>query len=122
MLLVLAVEVQRMLDFLAEAFALGRLAVAVAAVLLFVDIAGSTALPFVSHAHLIAHAVRLTPVWNSSWLSRELISGTTSTERRSGCASRRGDFPILPAPPRPVENSPSAEWPWTPSRTMPPSV
>lgn len=42
MLLLLAVEVQRVLDLLAEAFALGRLAVA--AVLLLVDVASSTTL------------------------------------------------------------------------------
>jgi hypothetical protein len=43
-LLVLAVEVKHLLDLLTEALAIGRLAVAVAAVLLLVDVTSSTTL------------------------------------------------------------------------------
>jgi hypothetical protein len=43
-LLVLAVEVKHLLDLLTKALAIGRLAVAVAAVLLLVDVTSSTTL------------------------------------------------------------------------------
>jgi hypothetical protein len=43
-LLVLAIEVKHLLDLLAEALAVGRLAVAMAAVLLLVDVTSSTTL------------------------------------------------------------------------------
>jgi hypothetical protein len=44
MLLVLVVQVERALDFVTEALAVGRLAVAMTAMLLFVDVAGPTTL------------------------------------------------------------------------------
>jgi hypothetical protein len=44
MLLVLVVQVEHAFDFVTEALAVGRLAVAMTAMLLFVDVAGSTAL------------------------------------------------------------------------------
>lgn len=122
MLLVL-VEMERVLYFLTKSLVVGIMAVAT--VFLFVDIASTTTLQTISNYPLLLDAYLLTPVWNSSWGSRALISGTKSTERRpvsSDCGPKCGDFAILPAPPRPVENSPVVDSPSGPSRTMPPSV
>jgi|TARA_R110002003_G_scaffold126_16_gene11588 hypothetical protein len=52
MLLVL-LKVERLLDLAAEALALGGLAVAVAAVLLLVDVAGTSTLRIVSYARFL---------------------------------------------------------------------